>query len=657
MTDRCQLCSGQALTKLLFLLLSVLAASLLAVSVTARPPAANAQTTDLDNEQVADPEPQTPNTIAPAYHDEMTPEEVQAECDRLSQAASDEYDRLIAAIAPYETSHPGYYQTEKEKIETWRQTTSAEQATACQTQKQAAEERQLPASQTPAEIIYSYHDEMTSEDVQAECDRIDNLIADEVSRLQAGIAPYVSSHPDYYTEERAKISDWQTAAEAANEAECQRQRQAAEERQALNIDDLYPEISPEIKSLANRIGLTDRAKRILYNNGPLILDDPNHPDFTCGGGAFSETYIHGCWDHKGPIKLLRDNSIETTLAHELLHVIYYREYYLENTHKAIDDQIDIVVSRNRRQANIILEAYAEQINSLPTRTGRYIKYTELYAFIGTQFTTATDDLETHYAKYFKDRAALVDIFHDWVIGTRAKILERETYHQQLVNQAGEYLECLNDVNRTDEDCQTYEPDRDQYAAYDNCLASRKTFLADCRQHRPAAFIAYTPAPLAPLPPSPANDQALQTLIDETEKLVSQVQEEQEAIEESFIHQLVFYDHELDEGSDDQPSGHSSTTPDQPAADEDSSGEEEADKPDADTAQASADSGTAAEERVISTTTSSVINEETTTPWNWLIISLVFSLGLIAAALFVNLLRRPARPEAEQEAEIDNEDDS
>ena len=459
--------------------------------------------------------------------------------------------------------------------------------------------------------------------------------------MRDNISPYEISHTDYNATEPGKITAWHDTADLDNAAECQRQLQAAEERRLSgSIDDLYPEISPEIKRLANRIGLTDRAKRILYNNNPLILDDPNHPDFTCGGETFADTYIHGCWDHSGPIKLLRDNSIETTLAHELLHVIYYREYYLTNANKGIDEQIDIVVARNPRQTSIILDAYADQINSLPDRTGRYIRYTELYAFIGTQFTDSTPDLEDHYAKYFNDRQVLVDIFHDWVIGTRAKIVEQETYNTQLVNQANEYLACLNDVNRTTGDCLAYYPDKSRYAAYDDCLASRKTFVDDCQHLRPAAFIAYVPAPVPAAPPAPADNGELQALIEETEELVAEVQEEQEEIEDSFIHQLVFYDHELD---DEEDTAGQTAVANRPADTDEAEDENEDEEEVA--AEEAEEAGGSAEEQPDGSPSAQNPSRRaaSNTPWEWLIAALVLSGALIGGALFFNLRRQVDKP--------------
>ena len=137
----------------------------------------------------------------------------------------------------------------------------------------------------------------------------------------------------------------------------------------------------------------------------------------------------------------------------------------------------------------------------------------------------------------------MEIFHDWVIDTRAKITEQEAYNRRLINQIDEYIKCLNDVNAVAVHCQAYRPDEDQYFNYNECLASRKTFLRDCRHLQPRAFLAYVPA--APrervsndIEEAPS-DSDVQELISETEELANE-------IEESFVHQLVFYEHDFED---------------------------------------------------------------------------------------------------------------
>ena len=564
---------------LLFLAsLIIISAGLLIFSIGVWPNTAEAQ----ENEQTETPEPPVPSTIESAYNDQMTLEEVNQECASIDERITAEFSRLFELIQPFETSHPNYYAAEKIKIDDWLKTISAEHSEECQEQREAALSRLLPPSQTPAQIKTNYNDQMTSEEVIEECNAIDERTIDELDHLLGNIQSFEAGYPDYYETERAKIFDWYDALKTKHEEECQEQREAALNRQqpvTVEVDDLYPDISQEIKDLANRLGLTDEAKVILYDNNPLLFDNPNHPNFTCGDNSLTEIYIHGCWNHHGSIKILRDNSTATTLAHELLHAIYY-SYYSNYENTDIDRQIDIVITNKPLQVQIILDAYANQLSNSPTNVARYIEYTELHSFIGTQFTDIPQVLENYYALYFKDRRLVVEIFHDWVIDTRTKITEQEAYNHRLIDQIDEYIKCLNDINAVAVNCQAYRPDEDQYFNYNECLGSRKTFLRDCRHLQPKVFLVYEPAPppreqVRDNPEEAPSDDDLQELISETEKLADQINEQQNEIEESFVHQLVFYEHDFedapsqtyDDANDDADRGEDGSDSEEDASDQ------------------------------------------------------------------------------------------
>ena len=505
-------------------------------------------------EAPSEPQPQLPRGIEANYTDSMSWAEVVAECQTVSGRLSAEFDRLIAAIDPFQDSHPDYHAAEKVKIEDWLEAAETAAEAECQTQKDAAAARQALPRPTPLQIEANYHDGMDLAEVEAECEAAAGRISAEFSRLEGIIDPFQDSHPDYHAAEKVKIEDWLEAAETSAEAECQAQKDAAADRAtSTDIDDLYPDVPARVKELANQLGLTDVAKELLYELDTELFDDPNDPEFSCNKDSLTEVYIYGCWHPVGEIKILDDNAVATTLAHELLHAIYY-EYYLGRREAPLNALIDAATAANPVQTHIILQAYSDRLASVSPAVRRYIRYTELYAFIGTQFTNIPQGLEEHYAQYFSDRRQVLQIFHDWVLDTRAKLTERETYNQQLVAQLDEYLECLNDINALDRDCRPYRPDEGQYAAYDQCLASRKTFLRDCRQLRPLGPLAYQPPPLTQ-PAQPGEEpEDLEELIEETKQLAEQASEEQDALEESFVHQLVFHDHDIESDVVQMPEG-------------------------------------------------------------------------------------------------------
>ena len=497
------------------------------------------ENTETTTEPTPDPPaPQTPLEVGSTFNDQMTLEEVITECHGGADRITAEFNRLTNNIRLYETSHPQHHAAEKEKINLWLTKTNAGHDTECEAQKDAAVSRQTPPSQTPNNIESNYHDDMNLEEIETECANVNQRIANELERLLENIFAFEDSHPDYYAAEAEKIEDWHSNISSSSAAECQR-RQDALPKPIVNVDEAYPNIPQAIKDWANRLQLTDTAKIIFYDNNPQLFNSPDNPGYTCNDNILSEIYIFGCWHTRGSIKVLKDNSTGTTLAHELLHAIYY-EYYTSSEGRAINDMVDIAITYDPGQTQIILEAYKDKIQDLPPIQAHYVRYTELYAFIGTQFTDIPQSLEDHYALYFKDRRVVVSIFHNWVIDTRAKIQAQNSSSLQLLEQVEEYQKCLNDEQTTSADCQQYLPDEERYLAYDACLASRKTFLQNCTHLRPLAVSIYVPPPVISEPTIPEDDADEQ---QEAQELIERTKQRQEETENSFINQLTSHEHE------------------------------------------------------------------------------------------------------------------
>ena len=492
------------------------------------------------------PEPQTPLEVESTYNEQMTLEEVIAECRAGAEHITAEFQRLSDNLQPYEISHPQYYTAEKDKIDLWLIQTNTSHEIECEAQKDAAIARQTPPSQIPNEIETNYRDDMNLEEIEIECANVNQRIADELQRLSENLQAFQDSHPQYYVAEQEKIEDWHQDILDSSSAECQRRQDALPEP-IQDVDAAYPDIAQAIKDWADRLQLTDAGKIVLYDNNPQLFDSPNDPDYTCNDNVLSEIYIFGCWNPRPSIKILKDNSTGTTLAHELLHAVYY-EYYISGTSQNIDEMIDDATTYDPEQTQLILEAYEDKIRGLSPALARYVKYTELYAFVGTQFDDIPPSLEEHYALYFQDRDVIVGIFHDWVVDTRAKIQKQENANLQLLEQVEEYQQCLDDERTASADCQQYLPDEEQYLSYDQCLASRKTFLRDCAHLRLPPVLAYVPAPVAS---EPANNPPAREEEEEEEEenqqqaqeLIDRTKQRQEETENSFINQLTSQEHE------------------------------------------------------------------------------------------------------------------
>ena len=503
------------------------------------------------------PLPQTPQSVGSQYNDQMTSAAVLAECEAGSQRLEAEYKRVLADLELYKASHPSYYETELESLTGWLQQGNVSHSEQCQAQLALAQARELlsqppPPSQTLREFQASFDDSMTLEQVENECLAVNQLIEAEHKYLLVNIRQFQISHPEYYELEFEQITDWYSVHFAKHANECAIQAEAAR-RRAIDQPDLepppdefYQSVPQAVKDLANELQLTDAAKRVLYGNDPRILNNENHPDFNCREDSVTEVYIYGCWSTAGTIRILKDNSTATTLAHELLHAVYH-DLYINGRADDINQQIDLVVLNYPDPTRVILDAYAKQLFYLSPEGRHYLRYSELHSFIGTQFQNIPQVLEEHYGQYFKQRQVVLDVFYEWVVDTRAKIKQRQVYYQRLLYQATEYHRCLSDINVELSACRFYQPDEASYTAYDICLESNKTFLHNCQDLRPVEVIAYEPAPppAIPEPEPPPTDTPELDDQQAVQELIARVNQKQTEAEDSFIQQLTAQDYEFE----------------------------------------------------------------------------------------------------------------
>ena len=255
-----------------------------------------------------------------------------------------------------------------------------------------------------------------------------------------------------------------------------------------SVDQSYPLIPREVKDLANRLGLTAEAKREFYNHEPSIFEDADAPGYDCGTSDSSTVIIYGCWQIDR-IYILRTSTMETTAAHELLHAIYY-ELYLHNETDVLDQHLAKFKEDHPDKVQEILERYANHYDYGDETSRQWAEYNELHSFIGTQFPEIPQELEDHYAKYFKNRRKVANFYLNWEKSFERKNQENQSLQAIADKQREEYKKCLSDWNNTLEYCRTFDSDIDAYNTYSQCLASDKTLFSDCLYLKPE-FIPYT----------------------------------------------------------------------------------------------------------------------------------------------------------------------
>lgn len=197
----------------------------------------------------------------------------------------------------------------------------------------------------------------------------------------------------------------------------------------------YHQFTPndDVKQVAAEAGLTDDALFTFYASHPAVeaskqfnehcqRREADSPILGCY--AANRIYIFNVTDE-------RLSGIKTvTAAHELLHAEYER----------LSD------SEKKRIQSLLEDVYQDGTNSdLEARMDYYEKtepgqaYNELHSIIGTEFESIGGELEQYYARYFKDRKALVRL-HEQVDG-KFKALSEEA--DSLVSQIESLASSIN----------------------------------------------------------------------------------------------------------------------------------------------------------------------------------------------------------------------
>jgi hypothetical protein len=109
---------------------------------------------------------------------------------------------------------------------------------------------------------------------------------------------------------------------------------------------------------------------------------------------------------------------KVTAAHELLHAVWERMG--ESERRQVSGWLDQVYNERREWFEGELEVYDAED-----------RREEIYARAGTKLADLPDELENHYAKYFQNRAVIVQFYQDYEAPSLALQLEMEELFDQI----------------------------------------------------------------------------------------------------------------------------------------------------------------------------------------------------------------------------------
>ena len=161
-----------------------------------------------------------------------------------------------------------------------------------------------------------------------------------------------------------------------------------------------------IESYAERSTMTDEGRFLFYASRPEVAPEGEF-DGHCSS-QLEGVGILGCYQHSDKRIYLYDvtddrlDGIEEVVAaHEMLHAAWDR--MSEDERSALAPLLEAAAATKADDADFAqtLEYYAK------AEPGERLN--ELHSIIGTEFPDVGGELEEHYAAYFADRAALVDL--------------------------------------------------------------------------------------------------------------------------------------------------------------------------------------------------------------------------------------------------------
>lgn len=208
--------------------------------------------------------------------------------------------------------------------------------------------------------------------------------------------------------------------------------------------------STQMASIISQLDLTHLAKGVLYRAKPQLDDDAAfNRDCQPGQGDVEL----GCY-YKGRIYVLQitnpslSSEMTVITAYEMLHSVYERLSAKQT--QQMDDELEQAYSG-------IHDSFLAGQLSLYAVSEPGARDNELHSMLGTEYGTLPAVLEQHYALYFGDRAAIVQI-HEQYLAVFANQLAQITAELAQINSLKGQLDQLNaelDSYKANEEIATY----------------------------------------------------------------------------------------------------------------------------------------------------------------------------------------------------------
>ena len=223
--------------------------------------------------------------------------------------------------------------------------------------------------------------------------------------------------------------------------------------------------SETMLSIRDSLSLTRDGERI-FNASHPVLD--SRDDFNRDCESFdAEVSVLGCYSNKLIYVYNVDDARlagirESTTAHEFLHAAWARLSGIEKNE--LIPMLKHVYAENKDSLKDTIESYdeSEQLD-------------ELYVRIGTQISSLPDALESHYAQYFRDRAAVVAFYTSYITPFNELNAEIESQKSRLSSLQSEIDSLTSEYTSRSADFSAKVNEFNSCANTSGCFASDYAF--------------------------------------------------------------------------------------------------------------------------------------------------------------------------------------
>ncbi|MBQ9403127.1 hypothetical protein IJU22_00960 [Candidatus Saccharibacteria bacterium] len=227
--------------------------------------------------------------------------------------------------------------------------------------------------------------------------------------------------------------------------------------------------SPELSSLENDLELTDSAGLILRASHPS-LESREEFNILCDSHD-EQISVLGCYtDRKIYIYNIEESELsgikESTLAHELLHAVWARTPSSERDH----------ISRLLAEVYNQQEYHDQLAEDLETYDDAE-RVDELHSRIGTEIANLPAELESHYAKYFKNQDKVVDFYENYITPFRELSEEIDNLSTELEKLNQEIEEKTSAYYKSAEKLSAEIDEFNNCARTSGCFATEYAFNA------------------------------------------------------------------------------------------------------------------------------------------------------------------------------------